>query len=140
MNNENKTTINVHMTYGTKAQLDRLKLFKDESYDSVVQRLLYLEEKYNQNVDVEYEYEICIADESRLFKVHWLTDSYIIYYYSRIHHEYTNSVEAWGSMDNDMNGLFADRLLSLFARDDCRKLLIDLKGTLSLDGYSIRKL
>ena len=55
------TTVSVNMSYATKDKLTALKLNKNESYDSVLQRLLFLEEKFNaRDQHVTYEYEIFI--------------------------------------------------------------------------------
>ena len=134
-------TINIQMKYSTKNRLENIKLNKNESYDSVIQRLLYLEEKYNSaDVDVTYEYEIFIDDMSKLFKIRWLNDSYIIYYYDYRNHDWSRSASAWGSSDDDTVSLFIDRLLFLLAKDDARALLMNMTTELVLEGYSIKKI
>lgn len=141
MKKENHTTIHTSISYATKDRLEALKLNKNESYDSVIQRILYLEEKFNsRDLDVTYEYEIFIDDLSKLFKIRWLHDSYIIYYYDYRNHTWSRSATAWGSGDDDTVSLFVDRLLFLLAKDDARSMLMNMTDELVLDGYCVKKL
>lgn len=141
MKNGNRTTIKLNLSYETKDKLSNLKLNQNESYDSVIQRLLFLEEKFNgRDQTVTYEYEIFIDDNSKLFKVEWLHDSYIIYYYDTRNHTWGKTATSWGSCDDELVSSFVDALLLLFAKDDARALLMNLTGEISLDGYSVKKL
>ena len=135
------TTVSVNMSYETKDRLAGLRLNKNESFDSVLQRLLFIEEKFNsRDLNISNEYEIYIGDESRLFRIDWSHDSYIIYYYDNTNHDWSSSIEAWGSCDDDVVSSFADALLLLMAKDDARALLMNMRGELELDGYTVKKL
>ena len=89
-----QTTIAFNITVETKELLDQLK-YDDESYDSVLQKLLYFEEKYNNDIDIVAEYEIAISDVSRLVQIHWLNNSYNILYYNSVGHTWSNSASVW---------------------------------------------
>ena len=124
MKNGNRTTIKLNLSYETKDKLSNLKLNQNESYDSVIQRLLFLEEKFNgRDQTVTYEYEI-----------------FIIYYYDTRNHTWGKTATSWGSCDDELVSSFVDALLLLFAKDDARALLMNLTGEISLDGYSVKKL
>ena len=137
--NGNQSTVVIRLTFKTKKLLDTLKYNDSETYDSVISRLLYLEEKYN-STDLTQEYEICIDDESRLFRVDWNRDSYTIYYYDSHAHEWSGNIIVWeNGLTSDVQ-LFVDALLSLVANDSFRALLLGMGKRLEFDGYSIRKL
>ena len=138
--NKEQSTISFNISLETKEKLDELK-YAEESYDSVLQKLLYFEEKYNTNVDIVAEYELCFDDVSKLIQIHWLNNSYTILYYNDIGHTWSNSASVWnqGCSDDDI-AMLIDRFLSLMARDDVRPLLIDLEDEMVLDGLTIKRL
>lgn len=141
MKKGNHTTVSVNMSYATKDKLSKLKYNQNESYDSVISRLLFLEEKFNsRDQSVAYEYEIFIDDMSKLFKVEWSHDSYILYYYDSTAHEWSDSAKAWSSSEDEVVSSFVDALLMLLAKDDARALLMNMRGELELGGYTVKKL
>ena len=139
MKNGNHTTVHVRLSQDTKDLLTDMKYNKNESYDSVIQRMLYIEEKYN-SIDIQHEYELHIDDTFKVFKIHFKDGLYNIYYYDGINHEWNNSAKVWCVSDDESDNLFVDRLLSLMSRDDAVPLLLDMTGELSFEGYSVKKI
>ncbi|MBR0059643.1 MAG: hypothetical protein IJP99_10615 [Methanobrevibacter sp.] len=132
-------TIVTNITFETKALLDTIK-YDGESYNDVLEKLLYLEEKYNSDKEVVSEYELSIDDMTQVVRIVWRKNSYSIYYYNDIRHQWYVSPKQGLNKDYEDAMLLLDSFISMMSRDDIRPLLMSLEDELTLDGLIVKRL
>ena len=82
----------VHVSEETKKRLTKLK--GNDTYDTVVRKLLELEDKYN-TITETYEYELMLQNnESKLFRVTYSDEIDIEYWNSRSY-SFEKDIRAW---------------------------------------------
>ena len=77
----------------THERLFNLKKDKKESFDSVVSRLLDMDDKYTSKVE-EYEYEYLVGEKSKLFRVIY-SDTILIEYWNSSVFKFEKNIRAW---------------------------------------------
>ena len=89
-----KNYIGISISPEVHQRLVNLKENDNETFDSVVTKLLDLEDKYSELPVETYEYEYIIDNGSKLFRVTF-SDKVEIEYYNRKEFNFEKSIKAW---------------------------------------------
>lgn len=104
----------------------------DETFDSVVNRLLDLEEKYADNTE-EYEYSYL----SKVFKVVF-SDKVDILYFNPRTNGFEKDISVWQSVDA-LSEEELDSFVKFIVKDSSLWLLYDMESELQLNDIHIRR-
>lgn len=90
-----KNYIGISISPDTHQRLIDLKTSDKETFDSVVNKLLDLEDKYTEIPKEVYEYEYMLSEgKSKLFRITF-HDKVTIEYYNRRTFKFEKSIKAW---------------------------------------------
>ena len=103
-----------------------------ETFDSVVNKLLDLEEKYSDNTE-EYEYSYL----SKVFKVIF-SDKVDILYFNPVTNSFEKDITVWQSVDA-LSEEELDSFVKFIVKDSSLWLLYDMESELQLNDIHIRR-
>lgn len=127
----------VHIQSKTHKRLHNLKTNPGETFDSVVSRLLDLEDKYNP-ISETFEYEYLLPDNrSRLFRVTY-SDKISIEYYNRKSFEFENNIRAW-AFPNDLSEQELDLFIRFIIKESNLYVLYEMDKELVQNNIKIRR-
>ena len=127
--------ISVPISEETHARLSKLK--GEDTFDTVVNNLLELEETYNMPEEtVEYEYYLKNG-KTKVFHVIF-GNTTTIEYYNRRTHKFEQDIRAWFT-GNRISDAEIDAFIRFIVKDSNLLLLYDIEDELVLNDIRIRK-
>lgn len=127
----------VHVQSETHQRLQNLKTNPDETFDSVVSRLLDLEDKYNP-LSETYEYEYLLAENrSRLFRVTF-SDKISIEYFNRRSFKFEKNIRAW-TFPDDLSEQELDLFIRFIIKESNLYVLYEMDNELVQNNIEIRR-
>ena len=117
----------------THRRLKRLKE-KDESFDSVLNRLLDLEDKYSEKVE-SFEYAYVCNGISKVFKVIF-DEKVTIEYFNPKSNEFVMDIRAWQSVDA-LSEEELDSFVRFIIKDSSLWLLYDMEKEIQFNDIHI---
>lgn len=127
------TGVQIHRS--THQRLKNLK--KDgESFDSVLNKLLDLEDKYTDKKE-EYNYAYCTQNSSKAFKVVF-SDKTSITYFNQVTNMYEKDIRAWQEV-NPLSEEELDSFIRFIVKDSSILLLYDMEEKLTLNDITIER-
>lgn len=131
-----KNYIGIQVSRQTHQRLKDLKENPDVTFDSVVNKLLDLEEKYATEAE-SYEYEYLTEHTSKLFRITF-DEKVTIAYYNSVSNSFEKDIMAWQSVD----ALSEDELNSFvrfIVKDSSLYLLYDMDSELVINDVMIKR-
>ena len=130
-----KNYIGVPVSEETHQRLAKLK--GEDTFDTVVNKLLELEETYNVPEEtMEYEYMLS-NEKSKLFRVIF-GDKIVIEYYNRKEFKFEKDIRAWFN-GNQISNSEIDSFIRFIVKTSNLRLLYDMDKELVLNDIWIRR-
>lgn len=119
----------------THEKLTALKK-EDETYDSVIQRLIQMDQKYNPQPTM-MEFEFSTYDISKVFRIVFNGNSHKFEYYGK--NKFESSISAWENYP-PISKKDKELFIEFKVQEKSFRLLQDMGASMDFDGFRIRRL
>ena len=121
----------------THKRLKNLKRNEEETFDSVVSRILDLDDKYNTTEEV-YEFEYILKNQkSKLFRVTY-GENVVIEYYNRRTFEFEKNIKAWDT-GNSISEEELNAFIRFIVKDSNLFVLYEMEEELVINNVWIKR-
>lgn len=131
-----KDYIGISVSRDTHQRVKDLKKGPDETFDSVVNKLLDLEEKYASKPEV-FEYEYICDDVSKLFKVEF-GERTIMSYFNPLSNNFEKDITVW-QLVNELSEKDMESFVRFIIKDSSLYLLYDMGEEMRFNDIHIRR-
>lgn len=133
-----KDYIGISISQDTHQRLVNLKIDENETFDSVVNKLLDLEDKYTEIPEEIYEYEYMLNDgTSKLFRITF-TEKAEIEYYNRKNFKFEKSIRAWYT-GNRISEFELKKFVRFIVKESNLYVLYEMGKELTQNGVWIKR-
>lgn len=133
-----KDYIGISISPDTHQRLVNLKIDENETFDSVVNKLLDLEDKYTEIPKEIYEYEYMLKDgTSKLFRITF-TEKAEIEYYNRKNFKFEKSIRAWYT-GNRISEFELNNFVRFIVKESNLYVLYEMGKELTQNGVWIKR-